>query len=159
MSDIQFIDVDHEDFEDAPRALREAYKQLKKQYTTVAAERDDFRGKWQSKSADDALAGFGFRNPKRVSKDLLADGVDLTDADAVKAWVDSNGDDYAKGEVAAPAEQQDTHADEAEQRRTIQDAASSTTPSASDKLKAALAEITPEMTGEDVKRVYQKHGI
>lgn len=154
------IDVDHEDYEDAPRALREAYKNLKKQFQTVTTERDDYKGKWQSKATSDALSGFGFRNPKRVSKDLLADGVDVTDADAVKAWVEENGDDYAKGEAtpAAPAEQ-NVDPEEVAAREQLGRAQSYSQPAPNDKLKAAMAEITPEMDGAAVEKIYAKYGI
>lgn len=159
MSNNWDIDVDHEDYEDAPRALRDAYKQLKKQYQTVTTERDDFKAKWETKSASDALAGFGFRNSKRVSKDLLADGVDLSDEAAVKAWVEENGDDYAKGEAAPAGAEQADHSEEAAARARIQDTASQVQPAGGDKMKAALAEITDDMTPEQVAKVYQKHGI
>lgn len=153
------IDVDHEDYEDAPRALRDAYKQLKKQLGTVTTERDDYKGKWQSKSANDALSEFEFKNPKRVSKDLIADGVDLTDTDAVKAWVAENGDDYAKGAGTGSTVQTDETDAEAAARSQIQDAASQVQPAGGDKMKAALAEITDDMTTEQVMGVYRKHGI
>lgn len=152
------IDVDHEDYEDAPRALRDAYKQLKKQYTTATAERDDFKSKWESKSASDALAGYGFKNSKRVSRDLIADGVDLSDTDAVKAWVAENGDDYAKGEGAQVQQTEDQSA-EAQQRETIQDAAAQLRPTGGDKMQAAAAEIPADATPEQVLAIFQKHGI
>lgn len=160
MSENWDIDVDHEDYEDAPRALRDAYKSLKKRLDTVTTERDDFRSKWQTKAASDALSGYGFRNPKRVSKDMQADGIDVSDADAVKAWVEDNGDDYAKGE-AAPAAEPTENADPAEVRARqaasqVQNLAS---PAGTDKITAALAEITPEMTGEQVQAIYRKHGL
>lgn len=160
MSDIQYIDVDSEDFEDAPRALRDHVKKLQKRLGEVTTERDDYQSKWQSKSATDALAGYNFRNTKRVSKDLLADGVDLSDTDAVKAWVEENGDDYARstGETAQP-EQTTDHNAEAQARSQIADATSQVQPAANDKMQAALAEITPEMDGKQVEEVYRKHGI
>lgn len=160
MSDnIQFIDVDDEQFEDAPKALREHVKKIQKRLTEVTTERDDFRGKWQTKSASDALAGHGFRNPKRVSKDLLADGVDLSDTDAVKAWVEENGDDYARGEAPAAPAGQNVDAEEVAARQQLSAAQSYSQPAPNDKLKAAFAEITPDMDGEAVKRIYEKFGI
>jgi hypothetical protein len=160
MSDVQFIDVDSEDFEDAPRALRDAYKKLKKEFQTATAERDDYKGKWQSKSANDALSSYGFKNPKRVSKDLIADGVDLSDTDAVKAWVGENGDDYAKGEAApAQAEQTVDHSAEEAERAKIAATSSQAQPAGVDKMQAALAEITSDMTTDQVMEVYRKHGI
>lgn len=160
MSENWDIDVDHEDYEDAPRALRDAYKSLKKRLDTVTTERDDFRSKWQTKAASDALSGYGFRNPKRVSKDMQADGIDVSDADAVKAWVEDNGDDYAKGE-AAPAAEPTENADPAEvqARQAASQVQNLASPAGTDKITAALAEITPEMTGEQVQAIYRKHGL
>lgn len=160
MSDIQYIDVDHEDFEDAPKALRDHVKKLQKRLGEVTTERDDYRGKWQSKSANDALNGYGFKNPKRVSRDLINDGVDLTDETAVKAWIEENGDDYAKGaEAPAQPEQNVDHSDEQAAREQLAAASSQVQPAANDKMKAALAEITDDMTTSQVAAVYKKHGI
>lgn len=160
MSDIQYIDVDSEEFEDAPRALRAHVKKLQDRLTQVTTERDDYQSKWQARSATDALAGYGFRNPKRVSKDLLADGIDLSDEAAVKAWVEENGEDYAKGEAApADAEQKADHSEEAQARAQIQDTASQMQPAGTDKLKAAIAEIPSDATPEQVAEVYKKFGI
>lgn len=161
MSNNWDIDVDHEDFEDAPRELRAAYKALRKRFDSVTTERDDYRAKWETRAADDALSGFGFRNSKRVTKDLVADGVDLSDTDAVKAWVEENGDDYAR-ETQAPATetgQEADHSEEQQARGQIAEATSQAQPAQTDALKAALAEITPEMTGDDVIGVYRKHGL
>lgn len=168
MSDYQYIDVDDDDFDDAPRALREHVKKLQKQLTQVTNERDEFKSKYQSKSAVDALAGYGFRNSKRVSKDLLADGVDLSDLDAVRAWVEENGDDYARtttetgggsDQEAAQPEQTVDHSEEAQQRRLAQEANVNTGPAGGDRMQAALAEITDDMDGRQVMEIYKKHGI
>lgn len=155
------IDVDDEEFEDAPRALRNAYKALKKQFDTAVTERDDFRSKWQTRTAGDALAEFGFRNTKRVTRDLLADGVDISDANAVKAWVGENGDDYAKGEAgpAQTAEQTVDHSEEAAARQQLATAQAGATPANGDRMKAALAEIGPDTTADQVLAIYKKHGI
>lgn len=162
MSDNWDIDVDSEEYEDAPLPLRKAYKELKKQLTTVTTERDDFRSKFQTRSATDALSEFGFRNPKRVSRDLLADGVDILSNDAVKAWVEENGDDYARGEAAPAAEPQQPTADhtaEAQARQQMSQVQSSGDSGFIDKLRAAQAEITPDMDGAAVVEVYARHGI
>ena len=159
MSDIQFIDVDDEQYEDSPRALREHVKKIQKALQAATAERDDYKGKWQAKSANDALAGFGFKNPKRVSRDLITDGVDITDTDAVKAWVAENGDDYAKGEGTNQPVQENAHQQEADARSKIADAASQTTVAPTDKMQAALAEIGDNATPAEVAAIFRKHGI
>lgn len=157
------IDVDSEQFEDAPKALRDAYKNLKKQFGSVTTERDDFRGKWQSLAIAGSLSDQNFKNPERVKRDLLSDKVDLSDTEAVKSWLSENGDDYARGEGGASqatTEQNVDHGDEAAARQQLAAAQSAVTqPAHTDKLKAALAEITPEMDGAAVAAVYKKHGV
>lgn len=99
----QHIDVDSPEFEDAPRALRDAYKKLQKELGDVAKERDSFRSQAHSQALSSVLSDKGFKNPKRVERDLLADGIDPLDAVAVESWLTTNGDDYAVG-TATPAE-------------------------------------------------------
>lgn len=113
MSDVQHIDVDSEEFENAPKALRDHVKKLQK----AVAERDQAITEFRTKQTEEALSGVltGFRNPGRVKSDLLSDGVDPLDSEAVATWVASNGDDYARGEAPdpAPADQPDPQADRA----------------------------------------------
>lgn len=162
MSDnIRDIDVDSEEYEDTPRALREHVKKLQKEYKSALTERDDWRSKFQTRAASDVLSDFGFRNTKRVSRDLLSDGVDLSDTDAVKAWVEENGDDYAKTtgtEEANPAPKVD-HSEEQAQRQVLQQATQGAQPANVDKFEAAVAEITPDMDGAAVQALYRKYGI
>ena len=41
----------------------------------------------------DVLAGF--KNPERVKRDLLSDGIDPLNREVVEKWLGENGDDYA----------------------------------------------------------------
>lgn len=104
MTDIQHIDVDSEEFEGTPRALREHVKKLQKALTDVSAERDGFRNQINESALGDVLAGFN--NPERVKRDLLSDKVDPLDTEAVNKWLADNGNDYAKAQ--APADPQET---------------------------------------------------
>lgn len=109
MTDIQHIDVDSDEFEGTPRALRDHVKRLQKALT----EKDQVISGFQSERADTALADVlaGFRNPKRVKSDLLSDGIDPLDSEAVKTWMESNGDDYARGEAPADPPQNESEQD------------------------------------------------
>ena len=95
MTDIQHIDVDDEQFEDAPRALRDHVKQIQKALDEVRAERDGYRNKVNEAALGDVLAGF--KNPERVKRDLLTDKVDPLDSEAVTKWMEQNAGDYARG--------------------------------------------------------------
>ena len=105
MTDIQHINVDDEQYEDAPQGLRDYVKKLQKALTDTKAERDGFRNQISETALGDVLAGF--KNPGRVKTDLLSDGVDPLDNEAVTKWLESNGGDYARGEQA-PAAPSDT---------------------------------------------------
>lgn len=161
MSDIQHIDIDDDAFEDAPRALREYAKQLKKAFEEKAREADTLRGTLQSQALSGVLADKGFKNPKRVERDLLADNIDPLDIEAVNAWLSDNGDDYAKGTGSAESvtrtSDTDPEAAERQRLRTVVDEASAS--EASNRFEQAIAEITPDMDGEAVKAVYAKYGI
>lgn len=156
MSNFQYIDVDDERFEDAPRALREAYEKLKKAHQADATELVTLRSSVQQKTASDVLEAKGY-NPK-AAKFLLKDGIDLSDDKAVDAWLAEEGE-FFKVEGSPASAQTDDHSDEAQQRARVAEATSVVEPASNDKLQAALAEITPDMTPDQVIAVYQKHGI
>jgi hypothetical protein len=101
MTDIQHINVDDEQYEDAPQGLRDYVKKLQKQNETLRTERDGFRNQISESALGDVLAGF--KNPGRVKTDLLSDGVDPLDNEAVTKWLETNGDDYARGEQTPAA--------------------------------------------------------
>jgi hypothetical protein len=169
MSDeIKYIDVDDEQFEDAPRALRDAYKALARQHKELTTEAGQLRTQVASFALGDVLGNAGFKNPKRVEKDILRDGVDATDKSAVEAWLAENGDDYAKAtegsadpepvqEQPAPTPEQQAQAAAFEQMQAAQ--GSLHQPADLTKWQLAQSEITPDMNGEQVIAVYKKHGI
>lgn len=161
--DIKYIDVDDEQFEDAPKALRDAYKALARQHKDATSELGQARTVIASHALGDVLGTAGFKNPKRVEQDILRDGIDATDKTAVQAWLASNADDYAKAEGAPAAEPapEQTEDQKRQQAAHQQLAAGSELRQPADMSKWDLAqsEITPEMDGAAVRKVFAKHGI
>ena len=134
MTDIQHIDVDDEQYEDAPRDLRNHVKQIQKALNELRAERDGLRNQISESALGDVLAGF--KNPERVKRDLLADKVDPLDSEAVSKWMESNAGDYARGEATpAPAagEQAGEQQVEVPDYRRLNGVAEIGTPSGADK--------------------------
>lgn len=163
MSDkLQHIDIDSEEFEDAPRALREYAKQLKKQNDALASENGTLKKQSASRAVADVLTGKGFKNPKRVERDLLADDIDPHDTKSVEEWLEANGDDYAKAsaepETVTP-ETPDPRAAEYERLNVAGGDTAAVAASFASKWEAAQAEITPEMDGAAVAEVFKRHGI
>jgi hypothetical protein len=167
MSDaIKYIDVDDEQFEDAPKALRDAYKALARQHKDLSTEAGQLRTQVASFALGDVLGNAGFKNPKRVEQDILRDGIDATDKAAVEQWLAANADDYAKAtgatepEPVPAAEQTPEQQAQAAAFAQMQAAqAGLHQPADMTKWDLAQSEITPDMTGEQVIAVYAKHGI
>lgn len=156
---IQHIDIDSENFEDAPKALRDYAKQLKKALEERESEVGTLRVQLHSRALADVLADKGFKNPKRVESALLADKVDPLNTEAVNAWLAENGDDYAKVEATPPATpvQNDPNA---AGHQAIQQVVSEGTPvDAMTLFQRAQAELGPNPTGDEVLAVYKKYGI
>ena len=151
--DIQHIDIDAPEFDGSPKALRDHVKKLQDAVTSLRTERDTYKGQATSAALGDVLAGY--KNPERVKRDLLGDSIDPLDTEAVKKWLGENGDDYARGDggtaPAVPSEEAAAH-----QRLQQTDL---TSPADMSKFEAAQAEITPDMTGDDIKALYRKHGL
>lgn len=164
---IKHIDLDDEQYEDAPRALREYAANLKKALAEQTKRADGLASQVASHALGDVLGTAGFKNPKRVEQDILRDGVDATDKAAVEAWLAANGDDYAKatasGEpdpVQDPQQQTPEQAAQAAAFQQLQGVQGDLRqPADMSKLELALSEITDDMNGEQVLAVYKKHGI
>ena len=150
MSDIQHINVDDEEFEGAPKALRDHVKKLQRALGERDTEVSTLRGQLNSKALSDVLGGF--KNPKRVESAILADKVDPLDSEAVKSWLAENSDDYAKADGAQAPAQEPSPADAQQQAQAQQYAALSAggelTPAAEadkqQKLAAEAAKISTE---------------
>ena len=151
--DIQHIDIDAPEYDGSPKALRDHVKRLQDAHKAVLAERDTYRGQATAAALGDVLAGY--KNPKRVERDLLSDSIDPLNREAVEKWLGENGSDYARGDSGnAPAV---TDEDAAAHQRLQQ--TELTSPADMSKLEAAQAEITPDMNGDAVRAVYRKHGL
>lgn len=154
---IQHIDVDSDEFIDAPKALRDHVKKLQQANTRLTETNTDLSGRLTATALTDVLSEF--KNPERVKRDLLSDKIDPLDSEAVKTWLGTNGGDYARGEGgSAPSTDNPALAEDAaaSQRMNSTDLSS---PADMSKWDAAKAEITDSMTGDEVKAVYRKHGI
>lgn len=151
--DIQHIDIDAPEYDGSPKALRDHVKTLQDRYKAVIQERDTYKGQATSAALGDVLAGY--KNPDRVKRDLLGDSIDPLNREAVEKWLGENGDDYAKGAggTAPAAVSEDVAAHQQLQQTNL------TSPADMTKVEAAMAEITPDMAGDQVKAIYRKHGL
>lgn len=151
--DIQHIDIDAPEFDGSPKALRDHVKRLQEAHKALQQERDTYRGQATAAALGDVLAGF--KNPERVKRDLLSDSIDPLDKSAVEKWLGENGADYARGDsgTASPVNSEDAAAHQQLQQTEL------TNPADMTKFEAAQAEITPSMTGDEIKAVYRKHGL
>lgn len=162
MSDeLKHIDVESEEFEDAPKALRDYVKKLQAQDRKRSDELNQVRGQLASRAVADVLADKGFKNPERVKRDILADGIDPTDKAAVDGWLSENSDDYARAEAAAAAATEEstestTVPTEVQQNYRNLNVAGS--PAGADP-QAVYSQITKEMDGKDVIALFKQHGL
>lgn len=158
MSDaIQHIDIDSDDFLDAPKALRDYAKKLKQQNERLAEQNGTLTGQLTATALTDVLTPF--KNPERVKRDLLSDKIDPLNSEAVKTWLEANGDDYARGEGSAPTHQAPAASEDAASYQKLNSSGEFRQDADMSKLEAALAEITPDMTGAQVEALYRKHGV
>lgn len=151
--DIQYIDIDSAEFDGSPKALRDHLKRVQEAHKAAVAERDTYKGQATSAALGDVLAGY--KNPERVKRDLLSDSINPLDKSAVEKWLGDNGDDYAKGitEPVPAVQSADAAAHQQLQQTNL------TNPADMTVFEAATAEITPEMSGDQIKAVYRKHGL
>lgn len=157
--DIQNIDVDADEFLDTPKALRDHVKRLQTALAEANKDRDSLRQTVTANALSDVLSEF--KAPSRVKRDLLSDGIDPLNDKAVEKWLAENGDDYAKAAATPPSEPtQEDNQDPAEVA-AHQQLHSTELHDAGDmgKLEAALAELTPDASREQVLEVYKKHGL
>jgi hypothetical protein len=154
---IQHIDVDGDEYLDTPKALRDHVKKLQQINQRLTETNADLSGRVTASALNGVLSEY--KNPERVKRDLLTDKVDPLNSEAVTAWLEKNGSDYARGE-GAPA-QTSTRAtdDEVAAHQRIASGGDLRTPADMSKLEAAQAEITPEMDGQAIIALYKKHGL
>lgn len=155
---IQNIDVDSDEFLDAPKALRDHVKKLQSRLGDLTSELSEVRSQATATALGDVLSAY--KNPERVKKDLLSDKVNPLDNEAVAKWLEANGDDYAKGSTDAGSSSTDTvSAEERAAAAAISSASEFTQPADMSKLQAAQAEMTSETTGQDFIELARKHGL
>ena len=156
---IQHIDVDSDDYLDAPKALRDYVKKLQRQHQDVTKDLADVRGKLASQALGDVLSGQGFKNPKRVEKDLLAEGVDPLDKSAVEGWLAEFGDDYAKGAVKQEPETPVVPVEEQQAHQQLGLGAEFRSNADMSKIDAVRAEAPADASGAELLAFFQKHGL
>lgn len=158
MSDaISHIDIDSDDFLDAPKALRDYAKKLQQANTRLSEQNQTLTGQVTASALGDVLKPF--KNPERVKRDLLSDKIDPLNSEAVKSWLETNGDDYARGAATAPVHQDSAHAEDAANQARLNSTTEFRQDASMSKLEAAMAEISPEMTGPQIAAIYAKHGV
>lgn len=154
------LDVDSDEFDDAPKALRDYVKKLQKQNQSLSSDLDGLRSQAASRAIGEVLADKGFKNPKRVERDLLADRIDPLDTSAVESWLAENSDDYARA-VAAPdaaaPEQETPNPDAAAFERL--NGLNAQPSSGLSPIEAALAEAGPGASKEALRAAFIKHGV
>jgi len=155
---LQHIDVDSDEFIDTPKALRDHVKKLQQANTRLTETNTDLTGRVTASALNGVLTEF--KNPERVKRDLLTDKVDPLNSEAVTAWLEKNGSDYARGEGAPTSSSTpNASAEEVAAHQQIANGGNLRTAADMSKLEAAVAEITPSMTGADIKALYRKHGV
>lgn len=156
MSDIQHIDVDSDEFEGTPKALRDHVKRLQKALETEKQATVELRGQLQSTALADVLAGFA--KPGRVKSALLSDQVDPLDTEAVQTWLKENGDDFARS-AGAPATPPAGSPAEPNPYDAFSAVESFAQPADMSKVQMAIAGITPDMTREQVAEHFTRVGL
>jgi hypothetical protein len=158
MSDnIEYIDVDSDEFYDAPKALREAYRKLKDARESDRKELNSLRQQGVDQALTDVLSGF--KSPAKVKRDLLADGINAHDSKAVEQWLSANGDDYARGQASAQPEPPVVPDEERLAHEQLNVGSEFKQPADLTKLQAVQAEAGANPTGEQLIALFQKHGM
>lgn len=157
--DIKHIDTESEEWENTPKTLRDQVKKLQ----DALKQRDEAITGLKSTAAESALGGVlaGFKNPGRVKRDLLADGIDPLDSSAVETWMKDNGDDYARGttEPAPPEQQPEAATPDLQSQWDRLQIPGSQNPAALEKTEAVFSEITPDMDGAAVEALFRARGL
>ena len=156
---IQHLDLDSDEYYDAPKALRQYAEKLKKALDSTTKELATARGQVAAQAIGEVLSGQGFKNPKRVEKDLLADGVDPLDKSAVEGWLAEFGDDYAKGAAAPASETPSVPDEEVAAHQALNLGAEFRQPADMTKVEAAVAELPTDATPDQVIAHFRAKGL
>lgn len=153
------IDVDSDEYDDAPKALRDYVKKLQKQNESLSTELDGVRGREASRAVSDVLADKGFKNPKRVERDLLGDSIDPLDIGAVEAWLAENSGDYAQTEAVSESVDPGSEQDADAQRQAQLNSLNVEPGGGLTKLEQVQASLPDNPTSEQVREAYLKAGV
>lgn len=156
MSDtIQHINVDDDQWDGTPSALRDHVKRLQKALNERDQTITGLTEKVHTTVLSDVLAGF--KNPERVRRDLISDKVDPLDSEAVAKWMESNADDYAKGTGSAETPQEDQQQELPDQRR-LNVPGEQGSPAGSNKL-AELSSMPTDLSPTETRQWLVDHGF
>lgn len=128
----------------------------------------------KQRQVTEALGGQGFKNPKRVSQHILADGIDPSDTDAVANWLKDNGDDYAKATASPetpppesqqqqpqeqPAPQKGPDAATVDAYQRITNLTQEASPESASALDAVKQKVTDKMSPQEVHKMLVEQGL
>ena len=154
---IQHIDVDSDEFFDAPKALRDYVKKLQRQNETLSTDLSKAKGEIAAQALGDVLSGY--KSPAKVKRDLLADGIDATDKGAVEKWLSENGDDYARATASAESETPSVPEDEVAAHRSLNLDGEFRQPADMSKVDAAISELPADATPDQVIAHFRAKGL
>lgn len=176
MTEVQFINVDDDDFIDAPKALRDHVKKLQKGLTDVTKERDKLRTKELRRTAVDVLAELD--RPAGLARFLQADGIDPSNKESVAEWLKENAEVFGPvssnptdatqeqqpaqdADQQAPPQQQTVTPDAQQALQQMADATAGAQPAGADAFSRATAEVAshPEWTAQQVRECFVAAGL
>lgn len=156
--DYKYIDVDADEWEGTPRALREALDKAQKLLKAQTQQITEFTQEKQANALSGVLTGF--KNPERVKSALLSDKVDPLNSEAVTKWLEANGDDYAKATGdPAPATNEQPSQPQGDPLANMRQIDAVATPASADKAEQVFGQITAEMNGDAVKKLLLQSGL
>ena len=154
---ITHLDLDSDEYYDAPKALRQYAEKLKKALDSTTKELATARGQVAAQAIGEVLSGY--KSPAKVKRDLLADGIDATDKGAVEKWLSENGDDYARATASAESETPSVPEDEVAAHRSLNLDGEFRQPADMSKVDAAITELPADATPEQVLAHFKAKGL
>lgn len=158
--DIQYVDIDGDEYSDTPKPLRDAYKALKADHEALRSQASTLQGQLVDRELTSVLSGF--KNPERVKRDLLGDKINPLDKSALDQWLGANAADYARAEGTPDPAQAEPQVPQAEidQQRAMNNLGSNyRAPADMGKLEAVDADLPDNFTSAQLKEAYRKHGM
>lgn len=168
LDDDYFEDDDDHQEDQTARGLRKTIEKQNRKIKSLESENTKYRKTENERQAKEALSGKGFKNTRKVARDLLADGIDLSDSEAVNEWLSENGDDYARdenSETETPSaeeneiENSEEHSEMASAFERLNNTQRMATPAHLSKYEAATAQLSDDASPDEVERVFREAGI